>query len=128
MRKLKLQQIIPDAEIKQWALLLLSNNNKNKLIRFMVEHWKSNSNLINGKESITTVDSKAYKSNLNDCSLIQELQSDHQEADTRLLLHAKHASEDHDKVGIVSPETEIFLIALSKNALFFFLSGFSFRH
>ena len=66
---------------------------------------------------ITTVDSKAYKSNLNDCSLIQELQSDHQEADTRLLLHANHASEDHDKLGIVSPETDVFLIALSKNPL-----------
>ena len=84
-RKLKLQQIIPDAEIKQWALLLSSND---KLIRFVVEHWKSNSNLINAKEYITTVDSKSYKINLNDCSLIQELQSNHQEADTRLLLHA----------------------------------------
>ena len=84
-RKLKLQQIIPDAEIKQWALLLSSND---KLIRFIVEHWKSNSNLINAKEYITTVDSKSYKINLNDCSLIQELQSNHQEANTRLLLHA----------------------------------------
>ena len=36
--------------------------------RFIVEHWKSNSNLINGKEFITTVDSKAYKINLEDCS------------------------------------------------------------
>ena len=86
--ELKLQQIIPDAEIKQWALLLSSNDNKNKLIRFVVEHWKSNSNLINAKEFITTVDSKAYKINLNDCSLIQELQSNHKEADTRLLLQA----------------------------------------
>ena len=36
--ELKLQQIIPDAEIKQLALVLLSNDNKNKLIRFIVEH------------------------------------------------------------------------------------------
>ena len=68
MRRIKLQQIIPDAEIKQWSSLLSSNDNKNKLIRFIVEHWKSNSNLINGKEFITTVDSKAYKINLEDCS------------------------------------------------------------
>ena len=52
--------------------------------------------MINGKEFITIVHSKAYKINLNDCSIIQELQSDHQEADTRLFLHAKYASEDHD--------------------------------
>ena len=71
--ELKLQQIIPDAEIKQWALLLSSNDNKNKLIRFIVKHWKSNSNMINGKEFIAIVESKAYKINLNDCSLIQEL-------------------------------------------------------
>ena len=115
--ELKLQQIIPDAEIKQWALLLSSNDNKNELIQFIFEHWKSNSNLINGKEFITTVDSKAYKSNLNDCARIQELQSNHQKTDTRLFLHAKYASEDHDKVVIVSPDTEVFLIALSKNNL-----------
>ena len=73
--------------------------------------------MINGKEFIAIVDSKAYKINLNDCSLIQELQSDHQEGDTRLLLHGKHASEDHDKVVIVSPDTDVFLIALSKSPL-----------
>ena len=71
--ELKLQQIIPDAEIKQWALLLSSNDHKSKLIRFIVKHWKSNSNMINGKEFIATVESKAYKINLNGCSLIQEL-------------------------------------------------------
>ena len=102
--ELKLQQIITDAEIKQWALLSSSNDNKNKLIRFTVEHWKSNSNLINGKEFITTVDSKAHKINLNDFSLVQELQSD-------------HAREDHDEVVIVSPDTDVFLIALSKSPL-----------
>ena len=59
--ELKLQQIITDAEIKQWALLLSSNDNKNKLIQSIFEHWKSNSNLINGKEFISTVDSKAYE-------------------------------------------------------------------
>ena len=36
--ELKLQQVIPDAEIKQLALVLLSNDKKNKLIRFIVEH------------------------------------------------------------------------------------------
>ena len=71
--ELKLQQIIPDADIKQWALLLSSNDNENKLIRSIVKHWKSNSNMINGKEFIATVESKVYKINLNDCSLIQEL-------------------------------------------------------
>ena len=125
--ELRLQQIIPDAENKQSALLLSSNYNKNKLIRFIVEHWKSNLNLINGKEFITTVDSKAYKNNLNNCSLIKELQSNHQEADTRLFLHAKHASEDHEKVVIVSPNTDVFLIALSKSPLIqshlYFLTG-----
>ena len=38
--ELRLQLIIPHAEIIQWALLLSSNDDKNKLIRFIVEHWK----------------------------------------------------------------------------------------
>ena len=41
------------------------------------------------------------------------LRSDHEEADTRLLLHAKHASEDHERIVIQSPDTDVVLLCVS---------------
>ena len=38
--ELKLNQIVSSADIKQWGLVLSSNDNKNKLVRFVVTEWK----------------------------------------------------------------------------------------
>ncbi len=42
----------------------------------------------------------------------EELYSDHEEADTRLLLHAKQASRTHDHIVIRSPDTDVFILLL----------------
>ena len=41
------------------------------------------------------------------------LHSDHEEADTRLILHAVHASSEHSSVTIKSPDTDVAILALS---------------
>lgn len=46
------------------------------------------------------------------CILRNELYSDHEEADTRLLLHAKHALSSHDHLIIRSPEIYVFIFLL----------------
>ena len=38
------------------------------------------------------------------------LESNHEEADTRLLLHAKHAMNTNDAVTIRSPDTDVFIL------------------
>ena len=38
---------------------------------------------------------------------------DHEEADTRLFVHAHHAAESGDTVVIKSPDTNVFVIALA---------------
>ena len=43
---------------------------------------------------------------------IPELNSDHEEADTRLLLHAKHASIAHQAITVRSPDTDVFILML----------------
>ena len=43
---------------------------------------------------------------------IPELNSDHEEADTRLLLHAKHASIAHQAITVTSPDTDVFILML----------------
>lgn len=49
---------------------------------------------------------------------ISELQSDHEEADTRILLHAKHASHDYDHVVIRSPDTDVFVLLVGHKCSF----------
>ncbi|KAJ8034477.1 hypothetical protein HOLleu_21334 [Holothuria leucospilota] len=44
---------------------------------------------------------------------IEALQSDHEEADTRLLLHAKHASQDHKRIVVQSPDTDVAVLCAS---------------
>ena len=46
-------------------------------------------------------------------SEIPALFSDHEEADTRIMLHAHHAASDFRTVVIKSPDTDVFVLALS---------------
>ena len=44
---------------------------------------------------------------------IEELHSDPEEADTRLLLHDKHAARDHRRIVIQSPDTDVSVLCVS---------------
>ena len=48
-----------------------------------------------------------------EASLCPDLNCDHEEADTRLLLHARHAAESNSTVIIRSPDTDVAVIALT---------------
>ncbi|CAB4005754.1 Hypothetical predicted protein [Paramuricea clavata] len=50
------------------------------------------------------------RSEVQECRV---LESDHEEADTRLIVHAAHASFDHSSVTIKSPDTDVAILALS---------------
>ena len=41
------------------------------------------------------------------------LRSDHEEADTRLLLHAKHAANTHPRIVIQSPDTDVAVLSVA---------------
>ena len=43
---------------------------------------------------------------------VENLSSDHEEADTRILLHAKHASSSFGKIILCSPDTDVAIIDL----------------
>ena len=45
---------------------------------------------------------------------MKNLLSNHEVADTRILLHAKDASQTYNDVILSSPDTDVFMIALSK--------------
>ena len=112
--ELSVQKLLPNVEIKQWSLFLSSNKNKNKLVDFIVKQWISNSSLIDGKILIVTNGMEAYNITSSNCILIPELESNHKEADSRMMLHVKHASRTYASVIIHTPDTDVFMIALSK--------------
>ena len=53
---------------------------------------------------------------MSGCWEVDELQSDHQEADMRMILHSKHASSTYNNVVIYTPDTDVLVIALSKSS------------
>ena len=47
------------------------------------------------------------------CSVCPDLESNHEEADTRMVLHAKHASNPYDTVIIRSSDTDVLILFLA---------------
>ena len=46
--------------------------------------------------------------------LNSEFESNHKEADSRIMFHVKHLSGTYSSVVIHTPDTDVFMIALSK--------------
>ena len=110
------KQIVPTSPIKQWNQLLSSGDFKNKLVSFLVQEWKSNKRFLDAKALFVTTGTETYKITTTSCRLVAELASNHEETDTRMLLHAKHASSTYNDIIISTPDTDVFMIALSKLA------------
>ena len=84
----------------QWKKYLSSGKNKEALILFLIDCWKdSQSEDLMGLSLYATRAheclkiSPASQSTVVETTEAVELECDHEEADTRLLLHAKHASD-----------------------------------
>ena len=44
---------------------------------------------------------------------VPELLNDHEEADTRMILHANHAANEYHAIVIKSPDTDVFVLAVA---------------
>ena len=112
----KFRTIIASHKIKQWRNFLSEADNKTSLIKFLVEEWKSSSNraMVGNKQLHVTCGEKCWKITSDGCYEVHELSSSQEEADTRVLLHAKHASDNgYSNVFIVSEDTDVFVLCLS---------------
>jgi len=109
-----LKKIVPTSQIKQWSQLLSSGDFKNKLISYFVDHWKTKRELLRNKELYVNNASETWRFTTSSIELARNLHSNQEEADTRLILHAKHASLTHHDIIISSPDTDVFVIALSQ--------------
>ena len=110
------QQKVP----RQFKKFLSLGKNKEALIEFIFQHMKAVEGLStalgnmelfvsHGKLCHQVSTTSQGEILIEECA---ELYCDHEEADTRLLLHAKHAAAVHDHVIIRSPDTDVFIIML----------------
>ena len=103
-------------KIKQFNKFLLNGQNKNSLIKFFNDYWSrpSSQHKLADKELYITCGAKCYKVTANSVQDVVELSSEQEEADTHLLLHAKHAATPHVKAIIISSEhTDVRMLCIS---------------
>ncbi|XP_048853374.1 uncharacterized protein LOC125721594 isoform X1 [Brienomyrus brachyistius] len=98
---------------------LSDGTNKEALAEFLYVMWRDADLTILGKDLhlyITHGDlchCMAVTEDLQTVSDVENLTCDHEECDTRLFFHAKHAAQEHQTVVIKSPDTDVAVIALS---------------
>ena len=94
--KLQFKQIIGNQTIKQYAAFLSSRNNKLVLIRFLVSRWQTNCFYIGNTEVNVAFDESCIQlgSGNGNNTNVEDLSCNHEEADTRLLFHAKKDQRD----------------------------------
>lgn len=104
-------------KVKQFKNFLQNGYNKTSLVKFVVEQWKevSSRERLADKELHVTCGSHCYRISAEKVEEEEELRSEQEEADTRLLLHAQHAAaEKRFKSIIVSSEdTDVRVLCLA---------------
>ena len=107
---------------KQWDKYLANPQNKTNLSDFLSNIWitMATTRLMPRQTFCTSGGFQEMK----ECKMVSwnpvvkrmkaseviELQSNHEEADTRLLLHAAHASRNCERVVVWTPDTDVFIL------------------
>jgi hypothetical protein len=107
---------------KQWKKYMSCGKNKESLIVFLCDHWSTYvSSQLNSLQCMYVTwrdECHVFTSGDSEIDPVQrqnvpELQCDHEEADTRLLLHSKHAAEAHDHIIVKTPDTDVFVLCMT---------------
>ncbi len=104
---------------RQFKKFLSLGENKTSLVEFIFQHLTSLdlTEEIRGIHMFFTHGPDCHElyvdyNNALHVNVVQELFSNQEEADTRLILHAHHASSDHETTTIRSPDTDVFILLL----------------
>lgn len=110
------KNIAPGHNVVQWRKLLSNSESKTALIQFFVDQWKlaESRAMLQDKQFITTCGETCYCLNEEGWNTVEELKCSHEEADTRMLLHASHASHNgYQTLLIVSEDTDVMMLSLA---------------
>jgi len=96
--------------------LLASTESKAKLTKFLADSWKDEKKreLLGNIILLVTSEGQCFQITQNK---VKELATTgHEEADTRLVIHAKHAAANHPTVIVISEDTDVFVILLGMHS------------
>ena len=106
---------------KQWKKFSSCGKNKESLLSFLCEHWRSckssqlssiSTMYVTAKERFYVLYPGATPNDIVTSNEVFLLRSNNEEADTCLLLHANHAAATYDKVIIKSPDTYVLILTI----------------
>lgn len=104
-------------KVKQFKNFLRNGDNKTSLVRFVVQHWQTalSRERLGDKELHVTCGSRCYKMTTERVEEEEELKSEQEEADTRLLLHVQHAANERRYRSIIvsSEDTDVRILCLA---------------
>ncbi len=108
-------KIMAGHKIHNWRRLLANTESKNKLTEFLAENWKEpeKREKLGRRSMFVTCGHDCLKLTLGGWEIVDDLKSNQEEADTRLLLHAKHAAETYSSLVFVSDDTDVFILCLA---------------
>ena len=99
---------------KQWPKYIANPKNKTNLCAVVAEPWcqMEQENMPVGQQIVLgggfRDGRRAVLLTKGGCEDLLSLVSDHEEADTRILLHADHAAHDYKRIVIHSPDTTVY--------------------
>ncbi|KAL9977045.1 hypothetical protein ACROYT_G014408 [Oculina patagonica] len=107
------------AKLKELKKYISNVTNKVSLSAFLTETWvemakhilPAEKELVIGGDTVDGYVALSVKN--RHCHEIPALNSDHEEADTRMLLHAQHASQGAQRIIIQSPDTDVLLLCVT---------------
>ena len=96
-----------------FSVYLSSGHNKEIFLDFLGEQWKNLCNEIpRGLEIFIGCGLVCQKITHGIAEAVPELSCDHEKADTRMLLHAKHASASGGSIIMKSPDTDVLVLTV----------------
>ena len=96
-------------------MFLSCNYNKDASIAFAVSEWKKEEYLLFIEEECVYVmnGENVFRMNHDSVSTVETVKRIHEEANTRMILHANHASNSYDRILVASPDTVVFVLCVS---------------
>ena len=113
------KQIMANQPIKQWNSFLSSSENKTELIKFLVSEWKKENyrKSLGCKKLLVTSEDNCFEIQADTVFEVEELYSTQEEADTRLLLHAKHANNSYSRRSVIhTPDTDVICLCITHSS------------
>ncbi|CAH3195403.1 unnamed protein product [Porites evermanni] len=88
------KNILPAHTVKSCNKLLSVTTNKPEIAKFFVSQWKTDTfrSRLGNRIMFITIEEQCWQLDVRTCEPVPELHCNHEEADTRMVLHARHTA------------------------------------